>query len=205
MPRLALAVLLIYFVIAFGWRSFRQWRRTGSTGFRGISGAIGSAEWFGGVLFVVALLGALLTPLADLLGWQARIRMLEGPALAGGGMLLTIVGAGASIWAQVAMGDSWRIGVDQQERTVLITHGPFRLVRNPIFSSMGIALIGLVLLVPSTLALATLVTLVVALQLQVRWVEEPYLASAHGAAWQRYAARTGRFTPWSGRLRRGHH
>ena len=41
------------------------------------------------------------------------------------------------------MGESWRIGVDVQERTSLVTAGVFGLVRNPIFSAMCVASIGL--------------------------------------------------------------
>jgi ABC-type nickel/cobalt efflux system permease component RcnA len=34
------------------------------------------------------------------------------------------------------MGASWRIGVDEGERTTPVTTGPFGLVRNPIFAAM---------------------------------------------------------------------
>lgn len=39
-------------------------------------------------------------------------------------------------------------------------------------------------------------------QIQVRRVEEPYLARVHGVAYETYAGRTGRFLPGIGRLRR---
>jgi hypothetical protein len=50
-------------------------------------------------------------------------------------------------------------------------------------------------MVPNPVALAGFVTLLVALQLQVRVVEEPYLRSLHGAADARCASVTGRFLP----------
>jgi protein-S-isoprenylcysteine O-methyltransferase Ste14 len=70
---------------------------------------------------------------------------------------------------------------------------------------MTLATIGLVLLAPNVLALATLATLLVALELQVRRVEEPYLLRTHGDAYRRYAAATGRFFPGVGRLRLAGH
>ena len=73
------------------------------------------------------------------------------------------------------MGESWRIGVDEQERTALVTSGPFAVVRNPIFAGMLPASLGLALLVPNVVALAGLAALLVALEIQVRLVEEPYL------------------------------
>ena len=123
----------------------------------------------------------------------------------GAGLALFVIGLAATLAAQVAMGSSWRIGVDESERTELVTSGPFALVRNPIFAAMLPTSLGLVLMVPSVVALAGLAALFVALELQVRVVEEPYLRRAHGAAYEAYAARVGRFVPGWGRIsaRRG--
>jgi protein-S-isoprenylcysteine O-methyltransferase Ste14 len=90
--------------------------------------------------------------------------------------------------------------VDEQERTDLVTSGPFALVRNPIFAGMLPATLGLVLLVPNTVAFMGLAALVLALEIQVRLVEEPYLLHRHGDAYRQYAARVGRFVPGLGRL-----
>ena len=40
------------------------------------------------------------------------------------------------------MGRSWRIGVEEGERTDLVTGGPFAIVRNPIYASMLPAFLG---------------------------------------------------------------
>lgn len=58
--------------------------------------------------------------------------------------------------AQAQMGASWRIGVDRQRRTELVYHGLFARSRNPIFGAMQLALVGLLLCVPSALALCCL-------------------------------------------------
>lgn len=200
MPYLALYGLATYFALAFGWRTWIHWRRTGSSGFRGITGAVGSAEWLGGVLFVVALVAAVLAPLAELAGVVEPLAPFASPSVHVAGIVLTLLGTLATLWSQLAMGDSWRIGVDAHERTNLVAAGPFRWVRNPIFTSMGLGLGGLALLTPNLLAAVALLALLIALQLQVRWVEEPYLTLTHGAAYRRYAARTGRFLPGIGRL-----
>ena len=52
----------------------------------------------------------------------------------------------------------------------------------------------------TVLTAAGLVCLVVAVQLQVRVVEEPYLLATHGKTYAAYAARVGRFVPGAGRL-----
>ena len=117
------------------------------------------------------------------------------------GLVLAVGGIAATLYAQIAMGTSWRIGVDPAERTALVTTGPFAVVRNPIFAAMLPTALGLVLLVPSWVALLGLFGLVVALELQVRVVEEPYLRRTHGDAYAAYAGRVGRFVPGVGHLR----
>lgn len=48
-------------------------------------------------------------------------------------------------FAQLAMGDSWRIGVDEQENTTLVRTGPFKWVRHPIYTAMMAFGLGLLL------------------------------------------------------------
>ena len=201
MPEAALALYATYLVLAFGVRTVVHRTRTGSTGFRGISGRPGTAEWWGGVLFIAALALGLAAPLAQLAGAVEPVAALDGEfghaagiGLYGGGLLTTIL-------AQFAMGDSWRIGVDPAERTELVTTGPFSTVRNPIFAGMLPTSLGLALLAPNVLAIAGFVALVVALEIQTRVVEEPYLLRTHGPTYARYAARVGRFFPGIGRRR----
>jgi protein-S-isoprenylcysteine O-methyltransferase Ste14 len=194
----ALAVFVVYALAAFGWRSIRQLRRTGSTGFRGISGAPLSAEWTGGVLFVIAMVSF---PVAAVLALLDVVAAAPMPAVVVAvGATLCGLGFAATLWSQIAMGDSWRVGVDKSEQTALVSSGPFNLVRNPIFSAMVVASLGFTILVPSVISIVGLVALVVAIELQVRLVEEPYLLRAHGSDYAGYAAAVGRFVPGLGRL-----
>lgn len=201
MAVVALAAYVLYLALAFGLRTAVQVRRTGSSGFKGIGGRPGSAEWSGGVLFVVALLVGIAAPVLDLAGLTERIEALDGTAMHIAGIALFLIGLAATLAAQVSMGDSWRIGVDESERTDLVTRGPFALTRNPIFTAMLPTSLGLVLMVPSWVAIVGLAAFFVALQLQVRVVEEPYLRRTHGHRYAEYAKRVGRFLPGVGRLR----
>jgi protein-S-isoprenylcysteine O-methyltransferase Ste14 len=200
MPWLALAGYALFLTLAFGLRSLVHHRRTGTTGFVGLSGRPGSIEWLGGVLFGVALVAGIAAPCLQLGGLVPPWTALESPGVRAVGVVLYVVGVAATVWAQFAMGDAWRIGVRQTETTALVSHGPFRWVRNPIYSSMLAATVGLVLVVPNVMSALALVALVVGLELHVRWVEEPYLTRTHGPAYRDYAARTGRFVPGCGRL-----
>lgn len=198
MPVTALVATLVFGALAFGARSVLHYRATGSTGFRGFSGAVGSAEWFGGVLFALSCVLVLAAPLCDLTGLLPRLPVIDGPTTRIAGLFVFGVGLVGTLWAQLAMGTSWRIGVDPSERTALVRRGPFQLVRNPIFTAMTAAVLGLALLVPNACGIGAVVALLVGLELHVRLVEEPYLARVHGDAYRRYAASTGRFLPGLG-------
>lgn len=201
MAWLALALYAIYLATAFLLRTELHHRRTGSTGFHGISGRPGSAEWFGGILFILALNLGVAAPVFDLAGELQPISALDGwlghilgATLAVDGIILTLLSQGA-------MGTSWRIGVDPDERTALVTSGLFGVVRNPVFSAMILTGTGLTLLVPNIVALIGLATLVTAIELQTRVVEEPYLLRTHGDTYAQYAGSVGRFVPRIGQLR----
>jgi protein-S-isoprenylcysteine O-methyltransferase Ste14 len=197
----ALVLYGAYLTVGFIARTIIQRRRTGDGGFRGISGAWGTPQWWAGILFALALVTGFLGPVTALLGLEPPA-FLSSPPLQTTGVVLAVLGIGATFWAQLQMGANWRIGVDPSERTSLVTSGVFAVVRNPIFTAMGITGLGLTLVVPNAIAIAGLVGLLVALELQVRVVEEPYLRTVHGSAYAVYAASTGRFLPRIGRTQR---
>jgi len=199
MPAIALALYVVFGVLTFGVRIALQVRRTGSTGFHGISGRPGSAEWFAGLGFALAVAVGAAAPVLALLDVVEPIETLDTTAVHVAGIVLAVAGILATFAAQLSMGASWRIGVDAAERTELVTGGPFELVRNPIYAGMLPTALGLTLLVPSWVSLLGLAGLTLALELQVRLVEEPYLLSVHGHAYADYATRVGRFFPGVGR------
>lgn len=200
-PGLVLLLTLVYLVVVLLVRTLAHWRRTGSTGFHGVSGRFGSLEWWGGALFVAGIVLAIAAPMARLFsvdGLGALVIHAGAPVTTVVGGVLFAFGFAATYRSQSAMGRSWRIGVDSSERTDLVSAGAFRFVRNPIFTSMLVTGAGLFLLLPTVLSLAAWMTLLAAIELQVRVVEEPYLIGTHGDAYRAYARGTGRFLPGLG-------
>lgn len=200
MAALALVLYALFLFLAFGVRTVMQIRATGSSGFHGISGKPGSVEWTAGILFIVALVLGIAAPILALVGLVEPIAAIDGDGVNLAGLFIAVVGVNLTVYSQTSMGSSWRIGVDPDERTALVMTGAFAHVRNPIFSAMIPTALGLAMMVPSVVSVAALAALVVALELQVRIVEEPYLMRAHGDDYRNYAAKTGRFVPGIGRL-----
>ncbi|SPX87730.1 putative protein-S-isoprenylcysteine methyltransferase [Mycobacteroides abscessus] len=143
---------------------------------------------------------ALLAPLAQLSGVAAALAALDNRPTQAAGTVLAVGGIIATVWAQRAMGESWRVGVDTRETTALVSTGVFGWVRNPIFTAMLTFAAGSALMTPNPLALSGFALLVASIELQVRDVEEPYLLAAHGTTYREYGARVGRFVPGIGRF-----
>jgi protein-S-isoprenylcysteine O-methyltransferase Ste14 len=202
MPAVALVLFAVFGLLGFGWRSWLQHRRTGSTGFRGVTGRVGSVEWFAGVGFIAAMAAAFFAPVLQLVGVVSPLNVLHAPWIQITGILLALGGIAATVYAQVDMGDSWRIGVDPSETTTLVRHGVFSLVRNPIFTAMFVFGLGIALVTPNLLAIVGFVLLVLTIEVQVRVVEEPYLVTKHGDTYRDYLAGVGRFVPGVGRVER---
>ncbi len=198
MPVVALVLFAVFGLLGFGWRSWLQRRRTGSTGFHGISGRVGSVEWFAGVGFVVAMAAAVFAPALQLAGLVSPLSFLHAPWIQLTGIVLAVVGIAATVYAQVDMGDSWRIGVDPTETTTLVRKGVFGFVRNPIFTAMLIFGLGIALVTPNMVAIVGFVLLVLTIEVQVRAVEEPYLSTKHGDAYRDYCAGVGTVRPGRG-------
>jgi protein-S-isoprenylcysteine O-methyltransferase Ste14 len=193
MPIVATLGLLLFLVPTFGVRSWLQRRATGATGFVGVRPGGGAIEWIAAAMMVLAYA---LVPVAAGIGAP----LLPHPFAVVVGAGLVGLGTAGTFVAQADMRETWRIGVDPHARTRLVTDGAFRRVRNPIFTLMIVVSLGLALCCSTPLALVLPIALVVALELQVRIVEEPHLLQIHGQAYREWAGRTGRFVPGLGRL-----
>ena len=195
----AVGLLLVYLALAFGVRVAVAIRTTGGTGIARLRGAP-SLELLGGGLFAAAVALGVANPVLVLGDVLEPIDGLDETPLHAVGFVCAGTGIAGTFLAQMAMGASWRIGVDESDRTDLVTGGVFSLCRNPIYTFMLIAWTGLALLVPTWLSIASVPAGIIAFEAQVRLVEEPYLLRTHGQAFRAYASRVGRFLPGLGRL-----
>ena len=110
------------------------------------------------------------------------------------GAVLVVTGYAGTLWCYGIMGDAWRIGINRVESNVLVTAGPFRLVRHPIYLCQIIILGGTALLLPTALSLMALLVHLGCVEIKAV-DEEAYLLSVHGEIYRDYIARTGRLLP----------
>ena len=64
------------------------------------------------------------------------------------GAILCVAGLMFAIWARVSLGRSWGMPMAQHDSPELVTSGPYRLVRHPIYTALAAMLIGTSLVFP---------------------------------------------------------
>jgi len=201
---LPLIAVLVFYGLGFGWRTCVQLRRYGSSGivlFR--SGRPGQhiREALFVVLTVALLAEAALAAVAPRrLPGLVPLAPATAAVLRATGTVMVLGATALMLAAQLDLGASWRVGIDEGARPGLVTGGLYRYSRNPIYVAMLTALLGFALLLPSWISLGLLIGAGLGIRRHVR-DEEAYLARTYGEEYRRYAARVGRFVPGVGRLR----
>jgi protein-S-isoprenylcysteine O-methyltransferase Ste14 len=187
--------VLLLIALAFFWRPWLQYQRHGTWGvilFRG--GGWGQRLRDATlVVFTLLVLGQAVVAVARP-GLVADHILLQAAGIVPlfGGVALVVI-------AQLQMGVSWRIGIDEKAAPGLVTTGIFRFCRNPIYLAMIIVTAGYALLLPTLLSFVLLAGTIVGMSTQAR-TEEAYLLKAYGGSFRDYARRVGRFLPGIGKL-----
>jgi protein-S-isoprenylcysteine O-methyltransferase Ste14 len=200
---LPLTGLALFFGVGFVWRSWLQYRRHGHAGiimFRSQD----AGQRLRDAMFAFLLLALIVQAITFALSPAALAVLYVVPPLPGNatialGSPLVFGGVAFMVLAQLHLGASWRIGIDEQARPGLVTDGLYRFSRNPIFLGMFVCLAGLAVLVPTWLSIAALIGTILGVRAQVL-EEEAYLVRTYGADYRAYARRVGRFVPGLGGL-----
>jgi len=187
--------LLVYVTVAFVWRSYEVWKKTGTNPV--VFQRSDNAHDFIGRVFTLLFVVVAAVVLAHSFFPGAYQHLLPIPWLERSwiswtGVILLIASLVWLVLAQVQMGESWRIGIDSERKTQLVQTGVFGISRNPIFLGMMVTLLGLFLVIPNALTLLTFVLGVVVINIQVR-LEEEYLKAMHGDDYIGYTRRVRRW------------
>lgn len=179
---------ILFYGVAFFWRSYQTWKKTGVNPYRltateDIHGFTGKAYRLISMASAVVLV--IFVFLDGLYAYLTPIPWLEIFWLDVLGVVLLFASLTWILVAQMQMGNAWRIGIDDENPTDLVTTGIFRLSRNPIFLGVRLNFLGLFLVLPNAVTLAIWLLGDVMLQIQVL-LEEEYLRNVHGESFQEY-------------------
>lgn len=182
--------LSVYFAVAFVLPSYRVWKKTGVNPitFRGAD----NAHDYIGKLFKIVMAGLALVVFVfafapNIYTFLLPVVWMENRIVRFIGIGLLLISLGWTVLAQIQMGNSWRIGIDEERKTALVQAGLFRVSRNPIFLGMIISLFGFFLTIPNALTLLLLVLGFALIQIQVR-LEEQFLSGLHGQEYNEYCS-----------------
>jgi protein-S-isoprenylcysteine O-methyltransferase Ste14 len=67
---------------------------------------------------------------------------VHSPILEAVGVVLFICGLCLAVWARIYLGRNWGMPMTQKDDPELVTSGPYRFVRHPIYSGILLALLG---------------------------------------------------------------
>ena len=186
---------LLYLLLVFVLRSVILWKQTGVNPF--VFGNTEKAHDYIGQVYKVMVLGTwvsigIYSFYSAWYPYLMPIDYLEFEWLKTSGLVLLIISFLWTSISQYQMSKSWRIGIDYEEKTELISHGLFRYSRNPIFLGVLISYLGTFLIIPNILSFSILLVTFVTIQTQVR-LEEEYLENIQGDAYRNYKVKVRRW------------
>lgn len=191
LPTATLLFLLLVFVL----RSIIVWKQTGVNPF--VFGKSDNAHDYIGLVYkIMTFLTWVSITLFSFMPSQYEflnpIHTLERETGQTAGVITILVAFTWTAISQFQMSKSWRIGIDYEEKTELVSSGLFNYSRNPIFLGILLSYLGTFLIAPNTLSFAVLLVIFFIIQTQVR-LEEEYLEKVQGQSYLDYKKKVRRW------------
>lgn len=186
---------IIYFFLVFVVRSFLLWKKTNVNPLTFNKGD--DAHGYNGKVFgLISIIELIVVSIyAFFPAWHKFLLpfwYLENDTLIYIGWALLVLSLLFVWFAQSNMRESWRIGIDEENKTELVTNGFFAISRNPIFLGIVIANIGLFLVLPNAFTLLIIALSIVSINTQIR-LEEEFLVKEFGEQYSKYKGRVNRW------------
>ncbi len=144
-------------------------------------------------VIVLFCLYCLTTPFTGWPMWSPLITRLWSPVVTGWvGVVLCFGAVAALAWTLVSFGDSFRVGIDEQHPSGLVTTGIFARSRNPIYVCFGSFVLGMLLTQCNVIAIVVAIVFAAFIHRQVLR-EERFLAEHYGEEYESYRARVRRY------------
>lgn len=137
---------IFYWLVLISWFIFISYWLISSWG---VKRDLASNVWWSGRAYAVRLTLAAIIILVAVFGFSSVGSDLKagGTGAAEIGSVLTIVGIGLAIWARFHLGKNWSSRPALKENHELVTTGPYRFLRHPIYTGVLLAEFGTALVV----------------------------------------------------------
>jgi protein-S-isoprenylcysteine O-methyltransferase Ste14 len=123
-------------VILIGWVAFWVYWLVAS-----MSAKSGRSSWarFAGIRVAIALIVLLVLRLRVFKGHGA---ITHDPWLQGTGLAIFALGLGLAVWARIYIGRNWGMPMSEKDDPELVTTGPYRTIRHPIYTGIILGMVG---------------------------------------------------------------
>ncbi len=111
------------------------------------------------------------------------------------GFLTGVAGLSLCRIAQVTIGKSWRVGIDESAKPGLVTDGIYSYIRNPTYTGLYMLCAGVWIIITTPLFSFWFLAFFIMMEFQVR-CEEEYLEQQYGEAYTEYFSRSKRYLPF---------
>jgi protein-S-isoprenylcysteine O-methyltransferase Ste14 len=119
---------------------------------------------------------------------------VHSPALEAVGVVVFLCGLGLAVWARVLLGRNWGMPMTRKSDPVLVTSGPYRWVRHPIYSGILLGMLGTALAINVYFLIAFAVAFAYFVYSGI--VEERSLVAAFPDTYPSYKAHTKMLIPY---------
>lgn len=186
---------VLYFLLIFVLRSFLLWKKTNVNPLTFKKGD--DAHGYNGKVFgIISIIELIIVSIyAFIPSWHKFLLpfwYIENEYLVCVGWSLLLVSLLFVWFAQGNMRESWRIGIDEENKTELITNGFFSFSRNPIFLGIMLANFGLFLVLPNAFTLLIISLSTISINTQIR-LEEEFLKEEFGNQYTQYQSKVNRW------------
>ncbi|HYA31239.1 MAG TPA: isoprenylcysteine carboxylmethyltransferase family protein [Thermodesulfovibrionales bacterium] len=114
------------------------------------------------------------------------LRIIPDSQLAGIiGIILTFIGLGFSTWARLHLGKNWSSMVEVKVGHRLVRTGPYRIVRNPMYTGFIISFVGAAIAFGQVLGFIVLTIVFVSIWVKIK-AEEKILLEKFGVEYMQY-------------------
>lgn len=188
--RILLPLLIIAFVLHRGYYVKFHSKPEGETVKKREEGLLSNIAGLLGMAGFVSMLAYVIKP-----GWLSFASLPFPEWLRWTGVAIALLGFALLQWAQVTLANSWSDMPRMMKEQILITSGPYRTIRHPIYTAF-ILILGSTLFISSNwligLCWAGMVTLEVFSRISF---EESLLIEFFGEQYREYMKKTGRLLP----------
>ncbi|MCB9166394.1 MAG: isoprenylcysteine carboxylmethyltransferase family protein [Flavobacteriales bacterium] len=110
-------------------------------------------------------------------------------------LAIAVAGGFVACWSRYVLGRNWSLTVQRKQGHQLVQHGPYSIIRHPIYTGLLLLFTGNALIVGDYRAILAVVIVLLSFRLKIR-NEETLMAATFGAEYDTYRRRTKALVPF---------